>query len=51
VHAISGESSDDKFDKAFLYQDNIETSTFQFFIIVLQPICYIFKPNPDAPEK
>ena len=23
---------------------------FNFFIIVLRPICYIFKSNPDKPE-
>jgi len=31
VNSISEESSDDKFDKDFLYQDIRETSMFQFF--------------------
>ncbi len=42
VSCLCGESALDDSNKDFIYQDKLETSTFQFFIIVLRLNCYIF---------
>jgi hypothetical protein len=42
VSCLSGESVLDDSNKDIIYQDRLETSTFQFFRIVLRLNCYIF---------